>query len=203
VAKDFNFQSLHQEIRPLIMRFLQGRGYQITIRIAGSQIPETLGYIEETWNGFVENQPIQRSFLEDDLASQYSNEEKTASVFLIFSILAIFIASLGLLGLASFSAAQRTKEVGIRKAMGASVSSVLVTLSREYFWLILVATLLAWPLGYLFMKEWLQDFPQRIPIDPVVFVISTLLAFVIASVTVVLRVYQAASINPVHSLRYE
>ena len=203
VVKDFNFQSLHQEIRPLIMRFLQGRGYQITIRIAGSQIPETLGYIEETWNGFVENQPIQMSFLEDDLASQYSNEEKTASVFLIFSILAIFIASLGLLGLASFSAAQRTKEVGIRKAMGASVSSVLVTLSREYFWLILVATLLAWPLGYLFMKEWLQDFPQRIPIDPVVFVISTLLAFVIASVTVVLRVYQAASINPVHSLRYE
>lgn len=203
VIKDFHFQSLHQEIRPLIMRFLPGRGYQITVRISGSQVSETLQYIENTWNEFVENQPVQMSFLEDDLSAQYSNEEKTATIFFIFSVLAIFIASLGLLGLASFSAAQRTKEVGIRKAMGASVGSVLVTLSREYVWLILVATLLAWPVGYLFMKDWLQDFPQRVTIDPVVFILSTLLAFIIASITVVVRVYQAASLNPVYSLRYE
>ena len=133
----------------------------------------------------------------------YNNDEKASVVFSIFSVLAIFIAALGLLGLASFSAAQRTKEVGIRKAMGASISSVLLTLSREFIWLILIATLAAWPLGYFIMKNWLQDFPIRIPLEPQVFIISSLLAFFIAAVTVLLRVYQAASMNPILSLRYE
>jgi putative ABC transport system permease protein len=203
VVRDFNFQSLHQEIRPLIIRFLGGRGYQLTVRINGTRTAETLEYIENTWNSFVDQQPIHMTFLDEDLASLYSNEEKTAKVFSIFSVLAIFIAALGLLGLASFSAAQRTKEVGIRKAMGASIPSVLVTLSREFVWLILIATLVAWPVGYFFMKDWLQDYPDRVHLDPMVFIISTLLAFIIASITVVLRVYQAASSNPVNSLRYE
>jgi putative ABC transport system permease protein len=108
-----------------------------------------------------------------------------------------------LLGLASFSAAQRTKEVGIRKAMGASISSVLLALSKEYIWLVLVATMAAWPLGYFFMKDWLQDYPARVTMEPVVFILSSLLAFVIAAVTVLFRVYQSASANPVKSLRYE
>ena len=151
----------------------------------------------------MEEQPVHMTFLEEDLSALYQNDEKSATVFSIFSILAIFIASLGLLGLASFSAAQRTKEVGIRKAMGASISSVLVTLSREFIWLILFATLAAWPLGYFFMKDWLQDYPDRVSLEPMIFVFSTLLAFIIAAVTVVLRVYQAASLNPVRSLRYE
>jgi len=143
------------------------------------------------------------TFLEEELAALYDNEEKTAIIFNIFSILAIFIAALGLLGLASFSAAQRTKEVGIRKAMGASIASVLLSLSKEYIWLILVATLAAWPLGYFFMKDWLQDYPARVAMEPVVFILSSLLAFFIAAVTVLLRVYQSASSNPVKSLRYE
>ena len=164
---------------------------------------KTLEYIEKTWVSFKEQQPIHMTFLEEDLAALYDNDEKASTVFSIFSVLAIFIAALGLLGLASFSAAQRTKEVGIRKAMGASISNVLLTLSREFIWLILIATLVAWPLGYFIMKNWLQDFPVRIPLDPMVFVVSSLLAFFIAAVTVLLRVYQAASMNPVSSLRYE
>jgi putative ABC transport system permease protein len=108
-----------------------------------------------------------------------------------------------LLGLASFSATQRTKEVGIRKAMGASISSVLFSLSREYIWLILIATMVAWPLGFFFMKDWLQDFPSRITLEPQAFIVSTLLAFFIAAITVIIRVYQTASSNPVKSLRYE
>ena len=143
------------------------------------------------------------TFLEEELAALYNNEEKTATIFNIFSVLAIFIAALGLLGLTSFSAAQRTKEVGIRKAMGASIPSVLLALSREYIWLILVATMAAWPLGYFFMKDWLQDYPSRITMEPVVFILSSMMAFVIAAVTVLLRVYQSASANPVKSLRYE
>ena len=203
VVKDFHFQSLHQEIRPLIIQFNNQNNYQMSVRISNNKTGLTLEYIEKTWSSFMEQQPIHMTFLEEELAALYSNEEKTATIFNIFSVLAIFIAALGLLGLASFSAAQRTKEVGIRKAMGASIASVLVALSREYIWLILVATIAAWPLGYFFMKDWLQDYPSRVTMEPVVFILSSLLAFVIAAVTVLFRVYQSASANPVKSLRYE
>lgn len=203
VVKDFHFQSLHQEIRPLVIQFNGGANYKMSVRISGKNAASTLDYIEKVWTKFREQQPVHMTFLEDDLAELYDNEEKTATVFNIFSILAIFIAALGLLGLASFSAAQRTKEVGIRKAMGASISSVLMVLSREYIWLILVATLAAWPLAYFFMKDWLQGYPSRIILEPRFFIISTLLAFCIAAITVMLRVYQTASSNPVRALRYE
>jgi putative ABC transport system permease protein len=203
VVKDFHFQSLHQEIRPLIIKFNMGENYQMSVKISGNDTGMTLDYIEKTWNSFREQQPIHMTFLEEELAALYNNEEKTATIFNIFSVLAIFIAALGLLGLASFSAAQRTKEVGIRKAMGASISSVLLALSKEYIWLILVATIAAWPLGYFFMKSWLQDYPARVTMEPVVFILSSLIAFISAAVTVLLRVYQSASANPVKSLRYE
>ncbi|MFO7668906.1 MAG: FtsX-like permease family protein [Bacteroidales bacterium] len=203
VVKDFHFQSLHQEVRPLIIQFIGNNQYQLSIRINGQDKPKTLEYIEKTWVSFKEQQPIHMTFLEEDLAALYKNDEKASVVFSIFSVLAIFIAALGLLGLASFSAAQRRKEVGIRKAMGASITSVLITLSREFMWLILFATIAAWPVGYFIMKNWLQDFPVRIPMEPQVFIISSMLAFFIAALTVVLRVYQAASMNPVFSLRYE
>ncbi len=203
VVKDFHFQSLHQEIRPLVIQFAGRNTYQMSVRLSPNSTGETLEYIEKTWNSFREQQPIHMTFLEEELAALYDNEEKQAIIFNIFSILAIFIAALGLLGLASFSAVQRTKEVGIRKAMGASISSVLLALSREYIWLILVATLAAWPLAYFFMKDWLQDYPSRISLEPAMFILSSLLAFIIAALTVVLRVYQTASANPVESLRYE
>jgi putative ABC transport system permease protein len=203
VVKDFHFQSLHQEIRPLVIKFKTVENYQMSVKISGNNTGKTLEYIEKTWNSFMEQQPIHMTFLEEELAALYDNEEKTAIIFNIFSVLAIFIAALGLLGLASFSAAQRTKEVGIRKAMGASISSVLLALSKEYIWLILVATIAAWPLGYFFMKDWLQDYPSRVTMEPVVFILSSLMAFFIAAATVLFRVYQSASANPVKSLRYE
>ena len=203
VVKDFHFQSLHQEIRPLIIKFKTQENYQMSVKISSNNTGLTLEYIEKTWSSFREQQPIHMTFLDEELASLYDNEEKTAVIFNIFSVLAIFIAALGLLGLASFSAAQRTKEIGIRKAMGASISSVLVALSKEYIWLIFVATIAAWPLGYFFMKDWLQDYPARVTLEPVVFILSSLMAFIIAAVTVLLRVYQSASANPVKCLRYE
>ncbi|HDS07341.1 MAG TPA: FtsX-like permease family protein [Bacteroides sp.] len=203
VVKDFHFQSLHQDIRPLVIRFAAFTPYLLSVRVSETAPASTLSYIEDTWNAFVNQQPIQMSFLEDDLTTLYRNEEKTAAVFSIFAVLAIFIASLGLLGLASLSAVQRTKEVGIRKAMGASIGNVLFTLSKEYGWLILYATVVAWPLGYILMKNWLQNYPDRVQLDPLIFLSSTFLAFIIAAVTVILRVYQTASANPVNSLRYE
>jgi putative ABC transport system permease protein len=203
VVRDFHFQSLHQEIRPLVIQFNRNNNYQMSVRISPTGTGKTLEYIEKTWTSFRELQPIHMTFLEEDLAALYDNEEKRATIFNMFSILAIFIAALGLLGLASFSALQRTKEVGIRKAMGASIPGVLLALSKEYIWLILLASLAAWPLAYFFMKDWLQDYPSRISLEPEVFLFSSLLAFLIAAITVLLRVYQTASANPVKSLRYE
>jgi len=203
VVKDFHFQSLHQEVKPLIIQFAGFNVLQMSVRLAGNSPSETTRYIEDTWNSFKEQQPIHMTFLDEDLRALYNNEQRSARVISIFSVLAILIASLGLLGLASFSATQRRKEVGIRKAMGASIPEVLTTLSREFIWLILIATIAAWPLGYLMMKDWLQGFPARISLPPEVFVFSSVLAFVIAAVTVLIRVYQAASMNPVESLRYE
>lgn len=203
VVKDFNFQSLHQEIRPLVIQFVQDRRFMMSIRISPENEGVTLEFIEKLWSSFREQEPIHMSFLEDDLAELYQNDEKTASVFSVFSVLAILIAGLGLLGLASFSAIQRTKEVGIRKAMGASTGRVLYTLSREYAWLIIFATLTAWPVGFIAMKRWLQDYPERISLSPEIFIASSVLALVIAAVTVLVRVYRAASRNPVLSLRYE
>jgi putative ABC transport system permease protein len=203
VVRDFNFQSLHQEVRPLVLEYVIDRSYQLSLRISSDQQTQTLEYIEKVWTSFVEHQPVHMSFLEDDLARFYRNDHKTASVFSIFSVLAILIAALGLLGLASFSATQRTKEIGIRKAMGASIGRVLVTLSREYLWLILIASLLSWPIGYFAMRDWLQDYPARVELDLLIFVYSSLLALVIATITVVIRIYQSAVMNPVSSLRYE
>ncbi len=203
VVKDFHFQSLHQEIKPLVLLFLSFNAYKMSIKIDGSNVQETLKYIEKTWSNFVTDQPINMTFLEDDLVTHYSSDRSTGLIFSIFSILAIFIAALGLLGLTSFSAEQRTKEVGIRKVMGATITRVMAILSKEIIWLILFATLIAWPIGYFFMKDWLQNFAFRIKLDPLIFIGSTLLAFLIAIVTVSVRTYRAAIVNPAESLRYE
>ena len=203
VVKNFHFQSLHQEIRPLIIQFVENRRFKLSIRISGEEDRASLDYIGKTWTSFRPQEPIHMSFLEEDLAAMYQNDEKTAAVFSLFSILAMLIAGMGLLGLASFSAVQRTKEVGIRKAMGASTAKVLLTLTREYGWLILFATLVAWPVGYFAMNRWLQDYPDRIILDPGIFILSSLLALFIAAFTVILRIYRSANRNPVLSLRYE
>jgi len=203
VVKDFHFQSLHQEIKSLIMVLINFNGYYISAKISGNNIEKTLSYVENTWDDFIPDQPINLTFLEDDLATHYSSDKSVGLIFSIFSILAIFIAALGLLGLASYSAEQRTKEVGIRKVMGATVSNVMTILSKEIVWLILFATIIAWPVGYFFMKDWLQNFAFRIKLDPLIFVGSTLLAFLIAILTVSVRTYRAAIVNPAKSLRYE
>ncbi len=203
VVKDFHFKSLHQEIKPLILRLNYWNPDKIAVKITENNKQATLKYIEKTWEDYVADQPVTISFLEDDLATLYASDRNTGIIFSIFSLLAIFIAALGLLGLASFSAEQRTKEVGIRKVMGATVSSVMTILSKEILWLMLFATIISWPLGYFFMKDWLQNFAFRIELNPLIFVLSTLLALLIAILTVSIRTFRAAVANPVNSLRYE
>ena len=162
-----------------------------------------LDYIEKTWNSFVEQQPIHMTFLEDDLATLYSNEEKTASVFSIFSILAIFIASLGLFGLTLYHSQKRIRESGIRKVMGASVARITVLLSSEFMRWVVIANLVAWPVAWLVMDRWLQNFALRTSQDPVFFVLSAAAALFIALLTVSVLSVRAASASPIKALRYE
>ena len=143
------------------------------------------------------------TFLDQNLARMYSAEEKIGIITTVFSVLAIIIACLGLFGLISFVTEQRTKEIGIRKVLGASVTEILIILSKEITVWVIFANLLAWPVAYLFMEKWLKDFAYRINISPVIFVLSGIIALVIALMTVSYQAINAALANPVKSLRYE
>jgi len=202
VLKDFHYESLHQKIRPLVILLNENALNYITSRINSANKSETMGFLKEKWEEFVD-QPFDYSFLENDLAAHYNDDKRTGSIFGIFSILAIFVASIGLLGLASFMAEQRTKEIGIRKALGASIPGILKLLSREIIILILISTPIAWLVAWFYMKDWLQDFAYRINIGVLTLIISSLLAFIIALLTVSYQAIKAANSNPADSLRYE
>jgi putative ABC transport system permease protein len=204
VVKDFHFHSLHHEIHPMVIRPLTGmRGSYTSIKIHPENIKGTLSTIEKTWKKFSGGQPFEYSFLDDDFNSLYKKEQKTGQIFAMFSILAILIACLGLFGLASFTAEQRTKEIGIRKVLGASASGIMFLLCKEFTKWVLLANIIAWPISYYAMNKWLQNFSFRISIGAEVFILPTLLVLVIAMVTISYQSIKAAVVNPIDSLRYE
>jgi putative ABC transport system permease protein len=168
-------------------------------------IPETLAFIEKTWSQMYSNLPMDYYFLDSVFERQYRSEERLQRLFGYFSSLAIFIACLGLLGLASFAAEQRTKEIGIRKVLGSSVSGIVGLLSREFTWLVLVANVIAWPAAYLVSRAWLKSFAYRININGQFgyFIAAAVLALLIAWITVSFQALKAAHTNPIDSLRYE
>jgi putative ABC transport system permease protein len=202
VVKDFHFESLHQTINPMILSPGQWGGY-IIVRVQPDNLSSIIDFTREKWSEFVDDQPFEYSFLIDDLTADYRTEERAGLIFSIFAILSIFIACLGLLGLASFTAEQRTKEIGIRKAMGASVGSVMLLLSKEINILIIISTLLAWPAAWYFMSSWLENFAYRVEIGLIVFIVASVITYFVALTTVSLQAYRAASLNPVDSLRDE
>lgn len=203
VVKDFHFESLHERISPMIF-FISPRGYnRITVKIAAANIPETLEFIESVWQRFLPSQPFTYDFVDQRFAQLYRAEERLAQVVVFFASLAIFIACLGLLGLASFMAEQRTKEIGIRKILGATVAHVSLLLSKDFLKLVIIANLIAWPIAYFTMNRWLQNFAYRIEIEWWVFVLAGGLALLIALLTVSYQAIKAALANPVESLRYE
>ncbi len=205
VMKDFHFQSLHNEIRPLIVvnYGAEGFGRYVSVRIRTEDIRETLGYIEKTWHQFALNQAFEYQFFDDHFANIYRAEERTRQIFFAFAILAIIIASLGLFGLSAFVAEQRTKEIGIRKTLGASVAGIIVLLSRQFTKWVVVANLIAWPLAYYFMNRWLQKFVYRAGISLWPFVWSFCLVLFVALLTMSYQTLRAATANPVNSLKYE
>lgn len=202
VTTDFHYRSLHAEVYPLAL-FAPRRGQRyVAARLVPDAIPQTLDGIQRTWKKF-SDLPLEYSFLADNLAAQYRAEDRLASIFSGFAILAILIGCLGLFGLAAFTAQQRTKEIGVRKVLGAGVANLIALLSKDFLKLVLIAFFLAVPLAYFGMQYWLEDFAYRIDIGAGVFLVAGVLALVIAMLTVSYHALRAALADPVKSLRYE
>lgn len=203
VAENFYFESLHNEIRPVVY-FIQNNWINwMVIRISSVDMQNTISFIGDKWREFNNNDEFRYSFYEDDIQNLYTNEKRIFKIFISFAILAIFIASLGILGLVSFTAEQRTKEIGIRKTLGANVSLIIRLLTFDFLKLVLMANIIAWPLAWYFMNRWLQDFPMHINLGIWIFLTSALLAMLIALLTTLLQAWKAASANPATALKYE
>ena len=203
VVKDFHYQSLHHEIEPLVLMMGGSWIEYLSIRIRSDDIAATLDFLKTQWREVVSDRPFDYFFLDDDYDKLYRAEEQIGTLFGLFSILAIFVASLGLFGLASFTAQRRIKEIGIRKVLGASVSNLVLMLSKEFAILVGIANLIAWPIAYYAMNRWLQDFAYRIDLEIWAFVLSGFLALFIALTTVSYQAWKVARTNPVDALRYE
>ncbi|MGB9746858.1 MAG: ABC transporter permease [Bacteroidales bacterium] len=205
VVNDFNIESLRSEIKPSIFMLRPkdwNWGY-ISIRLKPSDIQNSISQIENLWNKLTSNEPFQYFFLDDELNKQYQEEKRTGNLALFFTILAISIACLGLLGLVSYTITRRTKEIGVRKIMGSDPWSIVLLLSSETITLIAVASLIAWPLAWFYLKNWLTDFAYRIHLNPLVFILTTFLVILISIGTILWQTYRAALRNPAEALRYE
>ena len=207
VVKDFHYESLHHSVRPGALLLLPGvYGWSeryISVRIRSENIRESLNLIRTTWDEFSANLPFEYSFLDEEFDTLYHNEQQTGRVFTIFSVLAVFISCLGLFGLASYAAEQKTQEIGIRKVFGASVPGVVFMLAREFTKWVVIANGVAWPMAYFAMNRWLQNFAYRTGLGWWIFVTSGAIALLIALMTVSYQSVRAALANPVKSLRYE
>lgn len=204
VMKNFHYQSIRDKIEPLAIYIGPPENFYFTIiRIPSENISASLGFIEDTWQRLIPNYPFEYRFLNEDFDRYYRAEERMGSLLKYFSILAVFIACLGLFGLASFTAEQRTKEIGIRKVLGASAPQITFLLCKEFFVLVLLANIISWPVAYIVMKNWLQGFAYRTGLGVMTFMLAMGLALVIAILTVSFQAIKAAVANPVNSLRYE
>jgi putative ABC transport system permease protein len=202
VVKDFHFESLRQKIQPLAICMFPTFG-TISVRVASDNIPDTLEFIRKKQRELAPSAPFEYYFLDADIDDIYRTEQVMSKIFSHFSLLAIFIACLGLLGLTSYSIVQRTREVGIRKVLGASTAKITILLIKEFIKWVVVANLIAWPLAYFAMSRWLEIFAYRISIGFWIFILSGVLALVIAIATVSFQAVKAALANPVDALRYE
>lgn len=205
VVKNFNFESLRNPINPYIMK-VQDRNFfwgYITVRLREGDRAKTIAAIEAKWKEFVPNTPLQYYFLDEDFEKMYIQEKQNAQMAVIFSILAIFIAALGLFGLTSFTVEQRTKEIGVRKAMGSSVGGIYVEISREIVVLVSISALIAWPVIYYWADNWLENFYFKINPGWFSFVAGLVIAVGIAVATISYRIMKAANVNPAQSLKYE
>lgn len=203
VVKDFNFTSLHREIEPLTLPLVPYASRYMSLKVKSNDLARTLQEVEETWIAVNPHRPFLYSFLDDDFNRQYQSDFRFKKLFTVFSILAILIACLGLLGLATYTAEKRIKEIGIRKVMGANTSGIVALLSKDFIKLVGIAIIIASPISWYAMNMWLEGFAYRIDISWWVFPLAGSLAILIALLTVSSQAIKAAMMNPVRSLRSE
>jgi putative ABC transport system permease protein len=202
IVKDFNFSSLREHVKPLAFRFGSNDG-GMTVRIQGSDITQTVSAIEDKWKSVAPDLPFEYSFMDADFDQLYKGERQSAKLITYFASLSILISCLGLFGLATFMAEQRTKEIGIRKVMGASVRGIAALLSKDFLKLVLIAVAIAIPVAWHFTDKWLQEFAYHIHLEWWIFAVASLMALIIALMTVSVQAIKAAVQNPVNSLRSE
>ncbi|PWT97424.1 MAG: cell division protein FtsX [Bacteroidetes bacterium] len=202
IVQDFNYVSVKQKIAPMMM-MLGGNYGGLVIKIKTANVNAFIADLKKQWDSFNTNGPLEYDFIDEKFAALYSSEQRTQQIFTVFAVLAIIIASLGLFGLSAFIIEQRTKEIGIRKVLGASVQNVMLLVSKEFLLLVLIAFVIAVPVSWWAMHAWLQDFAYRINMNPLIFVVTGILILLIAFITISFQSTKAAISNPVKSLRTE
>jgi putative ABC transport system permease protein len=203
VVKDFHFKSVRAKIEPLVLSYTPNIFNYMLVRIQPDDIPDTIAYLKGVHGTLNPGEPFEFHFLDDAYDKLYRAEQRMGNIFGYFSFLAIFISCLGLFGMASFMAEKKTKEIGIRKAVGASVSSIVVLFIKEFSGLVIIANIIAWPLAYCAMDRWLQNYAYRISIGWEIFIISGISAFTIAMLSVSYQAVRAATASPVDALMHE
>ena len=203
VIEDFHYKSLHEEVTPLIFMRWRGIYQELAVKVSPVNMSTTINNIEKVWNKFFPGYPFTFSFLDEKIDGLYKAEDRSFRVITTFSMLAIFIACLGLLGLTFYSAEQKRKEIGVRKVLGATVSGLVTTITSDFLKLVLIANLVAIPLSYYLANKWLDGFVYRTDIDVMIFVEAGLIALLIAFITIGYTVLRSATANPVEALKYE
>ncbi len=204
IVKDFHYKSLKEVIGPLAIFLAPENLPLLSIKMNTNDISAALSFIEKTWTSFEKDRSFEYFFVDENFDSLYHSEEQLSQIITFFAFIAIFVASLGLFGLASYTAEQSTKEIGIRKVLGASVGSIVVALSKNFLKWVLIANVIAWPMAYFVMKNyWLSNFPFRIPISILTFIAAGMLSAFIALLTVSFQSLKAALTNPAETLKYE
>ena len=202
VVKDFHTEGFTQEIKPMIL-FLENNLWSVAFKINAENTQETVEFIEEKWSELEPSHPFRYEFLDDKFGAMFQKQLNFGKIFLYLTILAILIAAMGLYGLTAFTAEQKTKEIGIRKVLGASVPQLMMMLTSDFLKLVLVSALFAWPLTFLLAKEWLKRFSYQIEMPLLPYVLATLAAVVVAVLTTSYLAYQAANSDPVEAIKHE
>jgi putative ABC transport system permease protein len=201
VMKDFHFHSLQQAIRPLAMRIEPQACYLVSVKVAAKDLPATIAAIGDKWKTIIPHRPLLYYFLDESFDKQYRSDERFGKLFGYFTLLAILISCMGLFGLASHNTLQRTREIAVRKVLGASVQNIVGLLSRDFLLLVVFSFFVASPVAWMLMRQWLQDFAYRITIGWTIPLAAGLLAVTIALATISLQSIRAAKANPIKSLR--
>jgi putative ABC transport system permease protein len=203
VVKDFNFKSFHDQIGPLLIFLDHEQTQNLFIRISGNNTVAAIQNMEKVWKDRINYRPFEYRFLDDDYDALYRTEQRTAGVFSTFSTLAIVLACLGLFAITAFTVVQRTKEIGIRKVLGAKISAIILLIAKDFLVLVIIATVIASPIAWYVASKWLHDFAYRIPIQWWIFIVAGAASLIVAALTISVQALKAALANPVKSLKTE